>query len=85
MLDHDGTEYCLGKLIFSAKESLFKCAWPTLKQFIDFQDIEIRLDLAANSFAAIAQNRQLPDAFIRRIQGRYIRTGDLIITAAFVA
>lgn len=83
-LDRSGTDYFLDKLIFSAKESLYKCVWPTLRQFIDFQEIEIRLDLAGYRYAAVSHNPQLPDALINRIHGRFMHMGDLIITSAYV-
>ena len=36
-MNGDGAERLLAALIFSAKESLFKCIWPEVRRFVDFQ------------------------------------------------
>jgi 4'-phosphopantetheinyl transferase EntD len=83
-LESSDTGIILDKLFFSAKESLFKCVWPELQQFIDFQEIEILLNLAENTYTAVSHSPQLPDALINRIRGRYVQTSELIITAAYL-
>jgi enterobactin synthetase component D len=40
-------------IIFSAKESVFKCLFPVVKHSIDFLDIEVSLDSVRQSFCAI--------------------------------
>lgn len=72
------------KLIFSAKESFFKCVWPILLRFIDFQEIEIRLDTESRSFTAIPRSKQLPHELAVKVRGRYTQAGGLIITAAYL-
>jgi len=72
------------KIIFSAKESLFKCVWPTLRRFIDFQDIEIRLESDFGRFTAIAHSEEIPGDLIGQVQGRYTQTDALIITGAYI-
>ncbi len=42
----------LGRLIFSAKESLYKCQHPLTKTFLGFQEAEISLDPPGHRFAA---------------------------------
>lgn len=83
-LDKSESDYVLDKLFFSAKESLFKCVWPTLRRFIDFQEIEIQLNLKDNTFTADSHNAELPDALIQRVRGRYMQNDELIITAAYL-
>ena len=38
------------RLIFSAKESLYKCYYPLLERFFGFQSVSLRFDTAANAF-----------------------------------
>jgi 4'-phosphopantetheinyl transferase EntD len=38
------------KIIFSAKESIYKCYFPIIKEFLDFQDVEISINLVKNNF-----------------------------------
>ncbi|MET0090790.1 MAG: 4'-phosphopantetheinyl transferase superfamily protein [Candidatus Thiodiazotropha sp.] len=39
-----------GRLVFSAKESLYKCYYPILGQFIGFQAVSLEIDPIAGSF-----------------------------------
>jgi 4'-phosphopantetheinyl transferase EntD len=38
--------------VFSAKESIYKCLYPTHRAFIDFQDVTVRLEYEAGAFTA---------------------------------
>jgi len=40
----------LAKIIFSAKESVYKCLYPLVKTMLDFQDVHIELDVSNNTF-----------------------------------
>jgi 4'-phosphopantetheinyl transferase EntD len=70
------------KLIFSAKESIFKCIWPTLRHFVDFQDIGICIDINAGTFAPVQWANNLPATVIRSITGRYLLQDGWILTTA---
>jgi 4'-phosphopantetheinyl transferase EntD len=64
----------LAKLIFSAKESVFKCVHPPTGVFLDFHDCEIRVDEALGTFSATLRSSQLPQAWKgRRLGGRFAR------------
>ena len=75
----------LDKLFFSAKESLFKCVWPTVRRFIDFQEIEIDLNLTTGTYTAVSHNSELSDAIISRLRGNFRQSDKLIITTAYLA
>ena len=47
--DHRGTE---AKLLFSIKESIYKCLWPTVREFIEFQEMELDYDEATGRYRA---------------------------------
>lgn len=72
------------KLIFSAKESIFKCIWPSIRRYVDFREIGIRIDVSTNSFSAAEWSDELPASTISPITGRYKMTGEWIITTAFL-
>jgi 4'-phosphopantetheinyl transferase EntD len=64
----------LAKLIFSVKESVFKCVHPPTGVFLDFHDCEIRVDEAPGTFSASLRSSQLPQAWKgRRLSGRFAR------------
>ena len=74
----------LAKLIFSAKESVFKCIWPRVRRFIDFQEVEIRMNLDDNTFVALPNSSDLQTEFFSRIRGRFGETQTLYVTTACI-
>jgi 4'-phosphopantetheinyl transferase EntD len=76
--------FYLAKIIFSAKESVYKCIWPTVLHFVEFHEIEIQLDTEAKLFTARPHSERLPVELIQNIQGRYTETRELIISAAYI-
>jgi enterobactin synthetase component D len=70
-LDESDRGRC-GKLLFSAKESVFKCVYPLTGLFLDFQDCRIRLQPGSGTFAAALTNPQLPPRWLEReLPGRF--------------
>ena len=63
------------RLLFSAKESFYKCQYPLTRTFLDFQEIELAIDVGGGSFAV--RNSDLAAA-----RGRWIWLDDVVITAA---
>jgi 4'-phosphopantetheinyl transferase EntD len=84
LLDGRTNKLYFAKIIFSAKETVYKCVWPTIRRFVDFQEIEIQIDFEARSFHALAHSGQLPDDLINNIHGRYTESNALVISAAYV-
>ena len=74
-----------GRMLFSMKESVYKCIWPNLRRFVDFQEVEIEIGGAgAGTFqphAADAGDRVLRRA-LRDVLGRYTSVGNYLLTAA---
>jgi len=84
-LQETGQALATAKLIFSAKESIYKCIWPTIRHFVNFQDIGIRLDTDAGAFVPVEWADNLPDALIGPIAGRYRVKNGWILTTACLA
>jgi 4'-phosphopantetheinyl transferase EntD len=74
----------LAKIIFSAKECVYKCIWPTLQHFVEFQEIEIQLDTETRCFNALPHSARLPIDLVENVRGRYVTTDELIISAAYI-
>ena len=72
----------MAKLLFSAKESVFKCVFPQVRRFIDFREVEIELDLDANTFRACPCTDDLDPDLFARLHGRFGQAGNLFVTAA---
>jgi len=81
-LRHSDDALQLAKLIFSAKESIYKCIWPIVSHFVDFQDIGIQIEADTNSFTPVDWIDDLPAPIIGGIRGRYLVRDGWIMTTA---
>jgi 4'-phosphopantetheinyl transferase EntD len=70
----------LAAVVFSAKESVYKCLYPGTGRFLDFHDVDLVLDPAGTFTVARAEGY---DA--RTVRGRWAIAGDLVATVATVA
>jgi len=70
----------LAKLIFSAKESAYKCQYPLTRRVIGFERISVKIDLVSGSYdATFTQNTGRFRAG-QVLSGRFVRAGGLIVT-----
>lgn len=75
-----------GKLIFSAKESTYKCYYPLARTFLGFHDVEIGFAPEDARFTAILVNDTAPDAAgARRFHGRFACDGTRVLTGVALA
>ena len=68
------------KLVFSAKESTYKCFFPLARRFLEFHDVEVELrpdSPAAGAFTARVLRGPAPAS---RFDGRYLRDGARVYT-----
>lgn len=70
-------------LIFSAKESLYKCLFPLTRAFMAFEDVRITLENGA--FSARLRRDFPPFRAETDVNGRWRRTGDYVLTSAWVS
>ncbi len=74
----------LAKLIFCAKESLFKCLWPELRTFIDFQQVRLVIDSASGRFTAQTTTAEPWSGLLERLTGRCGQWGRLVLASAWL-
>jgi 4'-phosphopantetheinyl transferase EntD len=76
----------LGALVFSAKESVYKCVYPTVQRFIGFSEVELGLDFAKGEFWVenLAPELGSVQPLFERLRGRFALSHDLWLTAAFI-
>ena len=74
------------KLVFSAKESVYKAYYPLARTFLGFQDVDIVIDAQAGSFTATLVRPDAPDAAgTRDFRGRYAFSAEHVFTAVVLA
>jgi 4'-phosphopantetheinyl transferase EntD len=70
------------RLLFSAKESLYKCVHPVTRAWLGFQDVRIDLSLESGSFlATLGEAARGPNAGLLGLAGRFARRGRWVFTA----
>lgn len=71
------------KLIFSAKESAYKCLWPLTGKFLEFHAIGICIEPNQCRFTVYSHDHHL-SAVVRMIRGTYRKTGPFLLTCASI-
>jgi 4'-phosphopantetheinyl transferase EntD len=71
------------RLLFSAKEAVFKCVYPATGHFLEFTDAELTFDVSAQTFEATL--REPVQAFPSRLVGQWRWNDALIVTALRVS
>ncbi len=70
------------RVVFSAKESVFKAWWPLTQTWLDFADATILLDPARGSFRAVLRPpAAAPATAPSQLAGRFATSAELILTA----
>ena len=73
-------------IVFSAKESFFKCLYPFRPRFLDFHDVEIVLEPARGAFRARpGRDIGLSTALVGAMRGRFALDEACIFTAVTLA
>ncbi|BCJ42108.1 putative 4'-phosphopantetheinyl transferase [Actinoplanes ianthinogenes] len=71
-------ETCWDRLLFSAKESIYKAWYPLTGRWLGFEDASLDIDPATGTFVG---RILLPDTPIPHLSGRFLVERDLILTA----
>lgn len=70
------------RLVFSAKESIYKAWFPLTGTWLGFEDVHLSLDPARGAFEArVAERIARPERAPIRFEGRYTTEAGLIVTA----
>jgi 4'-phosphopantetheinyl transferase EntD len=85
-LDRRGPDGALDKVVFSAKESIFKTLFPLTGVWLDFRDVVVELDEGRGHFHATPA----PDATahaprLEDLRGAYAVADGFVITASYLA
>jgi 4'-phosphopantetheinyl transferase EntD len=75
----------LGPLVFSAKEAFYKCQYAVTSTRLNFKDVELHFDLAAQTFTIGYLKPKVPQRTpLMRIQGTLRRAEKLVVTTAIL-
>lgn len=84
VLEHTSSERLRGilvTLLFSSKEAVYKCVYPEIRRFLDFDDVEIQLDPVTGRFSPRVRTKtaELPG----RVHGRAGCLNGVIVAGAW--
>lgn len=74
----------LDLITFSAKESIFKCIFPLVGFYFDFQEVSLNINEEASTFTAHLPNRVTDEINIMTIQGIFNISPDLIFSLTYI-
>jgi 4'-phosphopantetheinyl transferase EntD len=74
----------IAKLIFSAKEAVYKCQYPNTRKVMDFLDLDLAVDLERGRFAVTSTIPPAPVDW-RHLRGRFAFTGAWVLAGAVMA
>ncbi|MCH6160825.1 4'-phosphopantetheinyl transferase family protein [Streptomyces marispadix] len=79
-------EVCWERLLFSAKESVFKVWYPLTSRELDFSEAEVVIDAAAGTFSArlLVEGPVVGGERLRGLTGRWAAERGLLVTAVFL-
>jgi 4'-phosphopantetheinyl transferase EntD len=65
---------------FAAKEAFYKCQYPLTRQFLDFHDVTLTVDLVRGTFR-VQLREALPrlEAWVGVAKGRFLREQGLVV------
>lgn len=72
------------KMLFSIKETIYKCIYPVVGMFVDFQEMGVALDENAGTFRALPYAEKWRPELIAGLEGRFVRNAEWVISAAWL-
>ncbi|MBQ1023726.1 4'-phosphopantetheinyl transferase [Micromonospora sp. C95] len=86
LLRREHPDVCWDRLLFSAKESVYKAWFPLTARWLDFEDADITFDPLAGTFEAriLATEGQLHGRRLTGFNGRWLARHGLVVTAIAV-
>jgi enterobactin synthetase component D len=72
------------KLLFSIKEAIYKCIYPTVGTYVDFKEVKVSLNKNSCIFTANTDAARQDLTVIERVQGAYCTVGGLVFSGAWL-
>jgi 4'-phosphopantetheinyl transferase EntD len=80
-------DICWDRLLFSAKEAVYKTWYPLAERWLGFEDATLTIDPAVGTFAArlLVPGPELADGELNSLSGRWLAHDGLVLTAIALA
>lgn len=79
-------EICLDRLLFSAKEAVYKTWFPLTKRWLGFEDVDLSIDVPGHTFCArlLVPGLIIGNLRLTELRGCWCVENDLVCTAVFI-
>ncbi len=79
--------YCWDRVLFSAKESLYKAWFPLTRRWLDFKDVQVTIETAEGTFHArpLANMPEEFEQILSQFLGRFLICNGIIVTSAVLS
>ena len=71
------------KRLFGMKEAIYKAIYPTVRRFVDFQEMRVEIDAHEQTFLAHPSLKDYPEDFLSELRGRFCERNGLLICCAW--
>jgi 4'-phosphopantetheinyl transferase EntD len=72
------------KLLFSIKEAIYKCIFPRVGCYVDFQEMEVLLNQSDARFSARSHSPNFDAHLIDGLEGRYHKDPEILFSSAWI-
>ena len=72
------------KLVFSIKESVYKCLFPVVREIFVFEDVSVQMESASNTALITLLNNQLFSTLDLELKVKFCVTGDYVFSIVWV-
>jgi 4'-phosphopantetheinyl transferase EntD len=86
MVADQGAGVCLDRLLFSAKEAVYKAWFPLAHRWLGFEDVELTIDVGGAAFCArlLVSGPVVDGARLTEFRGRWCVEEGIVVAAAVV-
>ena len=72
------------KQYFCCKEAVYKCIYPLIQEFVDFQEMQLHPDSDRGVFTATAHSDKFDTRIVDRLSGTYAVSNGLVFATAWI-
>jgi len=83
-LKKQGDPMVLGKVMFSIKESIFKCFHPAFGEWLNFKDVDLKLDLVNNQYQLNFLEKVNPTLKNCNVAGKWFLGNKFILSSCWI-
>lgn len=82
--EENAADGAAAKLRFSIKEAIYKCIYPRVQTYVDFREMEVRLQPEQATYTAVPHSSKFAPELIAGLTGRFVITDTHVASSAWL-